>query len=193
MVRVFDLTKTEADICWLKAGRLRKAAAAGDEEAAEELKRMEETKMVPWKPEEVTALCTATEPEHSSDRDKGMADSHRKQRSKSWAWQEREIDLAQEHFEVSYGLAKSDPSQWVMVARVGPPTNGGFGVQFMVERANPAYEQAINAVVEEVEFYLGNKGEPDPWAYAKYHCGTASNLYSSVHWSYREGSKIKKE
>ncbi len=42
----------------------------------------------------------------------------------------------------------------------------------------------------ELNFYLVEKGEPDPWAYAKYHCTTASNLYSSVHWSYYpEGDK----
>ena len=118
-----------------------------------------------------------------------MVDCQCKQRSRSWAWQEREIDLAQEHFELSYGSIKSDPGQWVTVARVGPPKKGVFGVQFMLDRADPAYDRVINAVVEEVEFYLVNKGEPDPWAYAQYHCSTASNLYSSVHWLYREGSK----
>jgi hypothetical protein len=43
---VFDLTKTQADACWLQAGRLRQKAADGDAEAAKELERMESTKLV---------------------------------------------------------------------------------------------------------------------------------------------------
>ena len=27
----------------------------------------------------------------------------------------------------------------------------------------------------------------DPWSYAIYHCGTAANIYSPVHWSYFPG------
>ena len=26
--------------------------------------------------------------------------------------------------------------------------------------------------------------EEDPWEYARYHCGTAANIYSTVHWSF---------
>jgi len=40
----------------------------------------------------------------------------------------------------------------------------------------------VNEVTRELNFYLIEKGEDNPWAYAKYHCSTASNIYSSVHW-----------
>ena len=37
----------------------------------------------------------------------------------------------------------------------------------------------------ELRYYLLDKGEPDPWNYAQYHCITAANLYSAVHWSFQ--------
>jgi hypothetical protein len=49
---------------------------------------------------------------------------------------------------------------------------------------NPSHEQMINAARKELDFYLVDKREPNPWAYAKYHCNTAANMYSKVHWSY---------
>ncbi|MFH0818047.1 MAG: hypothetical protein V1909_05450, partial [Candidatus Micrarchaeota archaeon] len=36
----------------------------------------------------------------------------------------------------------------------------------------------------ELDFYLVEKDEPDPWAYALYHCNTGANMFSRVHWSY---------
>ena len=44
------------------------------------------------------------------------------------------------------------------------------------------------AVRRELDFYLVELGEKDPFAYARYHCGTAANLYSRVHWSFHEGA-----
>ena len=41
-----------------------------------------------------------------------------------------------------------------------------------------------DGVTKELTFYLVEKGEKDPWRYAIYHCGTASNIYSQVHWGY---------
>jgi hypothetical protein len=40
----------------------------------------------------------------------------------------------------------------------------------------------INAARKDIDFYLVEKGEANPWAYAKYHCSTAANIYSKVHW-----------
>jgi hypothetical protein len=49
--------------------------------------------------------------------------------------------------------------------------------------------EILAEVRSELDFYLVEhpKEFPDtghPWEYAIYHCGTASNVYSSVHWSY---------
>lgn len=43
-------------------------------------------------------------------------------------------------------------------------------------------------MTKELNFYLVEKGEKDPWQYAIYHCGTASNIYSDVHWGYFPGA-----
>ncbi len=45
----------------------------------------------------------------------------------------------------------------------------------------------IAAVRKESHFYLVQRGESDPWAYAQYHCGTSANIYSNVHWSFMPG------
>lgn len=50
--------------------------------------------------------------------------------------------------------------------------------------ADGGHTEAIDDVRRELDFYLVSKGEPDPWVYAQYHCGTASNVYFNVHWSF---------
>jgi hypothetical protein len=32
--------------------------------------------------------------------------------------------------------------------------------------------------------YFLELNEDDPWKYAQYHCGTKSNVYSDIHWSF---------
>lgn len=44
--KVFEVTWTAANDDWMRAGRLKARADAGDKEAAAELKRMDETPMV---------------------------------------------------------------------------------------------------------------------------------------------------
>ena len=57
-----------------------------------------------------------------------------------------------------------------------------------MDRADPAHREAAEAVAKELDFYLVEKGEVDPWVYAAYHCGTTSNVYSDVHWALQEGT-----
>lgn len=45
----------------------------------------------------------------------------------------------------------------------------------------------VDAVVAELDFYLVKLGESDSWGYARYHCGTTSNLYGTVRWSFHSG------
>jgi len=45
----------------------------------------------------------------------------------------------------------------------------------------------VEEVRRELNFFLkeiAQEGNVDPWHYAKYHCSTASNIYSNIHWSY---------
>jgi len=50
-----DLTTTEADLDWMRARRLKLKAEAGDEQAVEELRRMEQCKMKRVKQDRVTS------------------------------------------------------------------------------------------------------------------------------------------
>jgi hypothetical protein len=75
------------------------------------------------------------------------------------------------------------------VALVAKPVGNTFAVEFLQapELGKSEYERVKLAVKKELTFYLVEKGEPDPWKYAIYHCGTASNVYSQVHWGYFQG------
>jgi hypothetical protein len=101
-------------------------------------------------------------------------------------WQEGSVNRSEEHFELRSGSAENDGwDEWVPVAVIGTPKAGAVIVQFL---ANPTDTNAavIRKVISEIQFYLLEVGKPDPWEYAKYHCGTSSNVYSDVHWSFVE-------
>jgi hypothetical protein len=109
----------------------------------------------------------------------------------TWRLQDGVIDLQKEYIEIRYGdVSDSSAEDWIPVALVGRPENNVFPVQWLVGTDNPDYKSMKDDVRRELNYYLVELGEPDPWAYAQYHCTTASNLYSSVHWSYYpEGDK----
>lgn len=74
------------------------------------------------------------------------------------------------------------------VALVAKSVGNTFVVEFLrpSELDQEEYERIKLAVTKELNFYLVEKGEKDPWQYAMYHCGTASNIYSDVHWGAAE-------
>ncbi len=91
-------------------------------------------------------------------------------------WTEGAVALGKEHIQLSWGdLEHARP-----IARVAPAGAHAFTVEFIVDELGHA--AAFAAVTKELNFYLIENGEPNPWAYARYHCKTAANLYSSVHW-----------
>lgn len=108
-----------------------------------------------------------------------------------WRWADRPVDEAQEHFVLSYGSA-SVPAELVAVARVGPAIKRTFAVEWLFDRSDPARQEVVSAVAKDLDFYLVELGEADPWAYAGYHCGTQADLYSDVHWSFHCGMKKKR-
>jgi hypothetical protein len=104
-----------------------------------------------------------------------------------WELTEGKVDLTAPHMKLFYG-------DWgessLPVALVAKPIGNWFVVEFpdAPDLDQNEYERIKLAVTEELTFYLVEKGEPDPWKYAIYHCSTASNLYSQVHWGYFPGS-----
>ncbi len=108
-----------------------------------------------------------------------------KSESKIKQWQEGRVDRSKDHFELRYGsVGEARPGEWAPIALVGPPADGIVNVQFLAESGDAKNEEALNDVRKEIQYYLIEKGEPNPWAYAKYRCSTSANLYSKVHWSF---------
>ena len=101
------------------------------------------------------------------------------------SWTKAPVSTKAPHFELRYGSGDAaDWDSWVLVARVGRRSALRFIVEFLVAPDSPERSAMVAAVTRELDFYLEELRERDPWGYAQYHCGTASNLYSDVHWAY---------
>ena len=95
------------------------------------------------------------------------------------------VDRTKEHFELRYGSANDqDWDQWMPVALISRPRVDLVNVEYLVDLNDPRYAETISKVQNEIQFYMFELNNSDPWAYAQYHCGTSSNLYSTVHWSF---------
>jgi hypothetical protein len=88
-------------------------------------------------------------------------------------WHRGQIDKAREHIELLWAKDGS------VICKVQPESNNSFAVQF----EDGVNKRIIREAEEELDFYLIELNEPDPWKYAKYHCTTAANLYSRVWWN----------
>jgi hypothetical protein len=99
-----------------------------------------------------------------------------------WSWREAVVDQRADYLEARYGSADDDPESWVPVARVGRGQSRVFRVQWLVDPRAVENRERVAAVVSDIEYCLNVVGGPDPWAYAQYHCGTAANWYSRLHW-----------
>jgi hypothetical protein len=98
----------------------------------------------------------------------------------SWRWCEGPVDEAGDHLLLSVARLN------MPVAIVGPPVDDVFPVRFIAKPtdSDPEVAAARDAACKELNFYLVELGEPDPWMYAIYHCGQGANLYSSIFWSW---------
>lgn len=110
----------------------------------------------------------------------------------AWRWEEGAVDKTLEHLEIAYGdiNVTTNYKEWAPVALVSAPNGKRFLVQFLIEANSPENRKMVDAVSKDLDFYLvelSGTGRPDPWKYAQYHCTTASNAYSLVHWSFYKG------
>ena len=90
-------------------------------------------------------------------------------------WIEGSVDRENDHIQIRYNEEKSP------IALVSNQS-GNIIVQFLVVSKDK--QKAKEEVVRELDYYFSELDKEAPWAYAIYHCGTASNLYSTVHWGY---------
>ena len=98
--------------------------------------------------------------------------------SEEWRWAEGKVDPAHDHLGL-YFREEDNP-----IALIGQPDGNCFPVEFLVDRTatHSTVVERRRAVRAELDFYLCDVGRPNPWNYAIYHCGTAANVYSTIHW-----------
>lgn len=99
-------------------------------------------------------------------------------------WQRGHVDTSSEHFELLVvGRDRDGQRTRTPIALIGPPEEGSVNVRFLIEESE-ANAASIEKVEREINFYLLELNEPNPWRYAQYHCGTVSNVASSVYWDF---------
>ena len=102
----------------------------------------------------------------------------------AWRLVEGSVNIDEEHIKITYGAIDGDDFEPIALA--APGNNKTFTVQYLLqpEPENKEQQKMLNTVRKELNFYFLELKEKDPWAYACYHCTTAANLYSDVHWHY---------
>jgi hypothetical protein len=101
-----------------------------------------------------------------------------------WRWEEGVVDEQKEHIELRYGNAEETAyDNWETIARIAKPKHHVFSVEWLVRQDSPEHKEILEDARRDLDFLLVELDKPDPWAYALYHCGTLSNIYSRVHWS----------
>lgn len=97
------------------------------------------------------------------------------------------VNIDDDHMKLTYE-EKPDP-----VALIAPGEGSTFIVQFLeMDSKQDNGKEMMRYVRRELDFYLVELREENPWAYAIYHCSTAANVYSKVHWGYYPKEKVKK-
>lgn len=91
-----------------------------------------------------------------------------------WTWREGTVGDSVE------ALVLTHRESTTTVAVVGPADDRVFPVRFLTEDPD-----LLREARRELTYYLVELGEPDPWAYARYHCSTMSNIYARIAWSAR--------
>jgi protein-tyrosine-phosphatase len=106
-------------------------------------------------------------------------------------WVEGIVSNWSEHIRISFH-EQDDDITFIPVARIAPGHGRTTIVQFVLNEDLSASktEQILKDVKRQLNFFLSEKDEPDPWSYAMYHCTTAGMLYSTVWWGYYPGPPV---
>ena len=85
---------------------------------------------------------------------------------------------------ISYGVVGTDKTPFPTVARVSAPKDNVIQLELLIDDSTPHDAEVIADVRRQVHWLFVEKGEAKPWVYAHYHCTTAANVYSAVHWGW---------
>jgi hypothetical protein len=94
----------------------------------------------------------------------------------TWSWLVVDVDRRGDHLALWHTNIENP------VAVVGPPSGQVFPVE--LDAPDSTDPDVLEEVRRELDYYLVELGEPDPWAYAIYHARTIANIYGPVHWSW---------
>jgi len=96
------------------------------------------------------------------------------------------VDRTIEHFSLHYGPGiEDDPDiPEIAIALVGPPHDESVTVEFLVDTSDPKTKKAVDAVMQEIDYYLCKLENANPWRYCLRHSATFSNAFSRVHWGF---------
>lgn len=89
-----------------------------------------------------------------------------------------------EHLELRHGTSGMPWEHRTPTARIAPQGEFQFTIEFLLEANTPENITLIEHTKRSAQFYLCDKCENDPWAYAQYHCNTFGNFYAAVQWAY---------
>jgi len=121
---------------------------------------------------------------------------------RGWRWVEGVVDTNDDHIKIRHGKPPTEDQSRSVGARNNPVVlvargrGKTFTVQFLLtpRRSDRRSAAILKDVRRELDFYLIDHVSPDPWAYAQYHCYTAANVYSKVHWGwYPKGPRRSSE
>jgi hypothetical protein len=102
-----------------------------------------------------------------------------------YSWEEGIVDDQKEHIDLRCGDAeKTSYEEWIPIARISKPKHHVFLVEWILIPDSPNNQIINGKARKDIDYYLVEKGEDDPWGYAQYHCNSFGNMYSTIHWSY---------
>ena len=110
-----------------------------------------------------------------------------------WAWRVsngmKYEDINKPCFVIYYKHGDNqDKTKWTRIARIDKPLDGVFPVSFVNFSWNIP-QSIVECVVREINYYLVELDEQNPWQYMLHHCNSAANIYSQVHWEYCESGE----
>ena len=101
-------------------------------------------------------------------------------------WVEGEVDPSGEHFKLHYtGPNTSDKldKDVTPLALIGKGEGTTLVVEFLTEA--PGLDNAKDALIRQLDFFITEHTDEDKWAYLIYHATrTAANLYADALWRY---------
>jgi len=105
-------------------------------------------------------------------------------------WIEGKVDRSNEHIVLTYGDTPDGKEKHI--AYVMPITSNVFIVQFVKSMARKENKEILIEAKKQLDYFLIEKHENDPWKYARYYCTTAATEYSNVHWRLHSGIREKR-